>query len=114
VPSLAPKVDLVVARENTVGFYADRNMEKGNADILVTTDVAITIGIANPFSLVLSVGLLLDWHGRRTGAQRFLAAAEAIDRGVADAVASGEATRDVGGGLGTRATGAALAARVRG
>lgn len=36
-------MDLVIARENTEGFYADRNMEHGNADILVTPDVAIAI-----------------------------------------------------------------------
>jgi 3-isopropylmalate dehydrogenase len=35
--------DLVIARENTEGFYADRNMHDGNADILVTPDVAIAL-----------------------------------------------------------------------
>ncbi|MBL8697847.1 MAG: isocitrate/isopropylmalate dehydrogenase family protein [Alphaproteobacteria bacterium] len=35
--------DLVVVRENTEGFYADRNMTAGDADILVTPDVAIAI-----------------------------------------------------------------------
>lgn len=69
--------------------------------------------IANPFSLVLSAALLLDWHGRRRGEQRFTAAAAAIEAGVAAAVAAGETTRDIGGRLGTRATGAALAARLR-
>ena len=31
--------DLVVVRENTEGFYADRNMEQGNGELLVTADV---------------------------------------------------------------------------
>ena len=64
---------------------------------------------ANPFSLILSAGMLLAWHGQRTGEEAFLAAAHAIERGVARAIAGGEATRDVGGQLGTRETGEALA-----
>src|SRR3954471_14350799 len=35
--------DLVVVRENTEGFYADRNMEAGSGEILVTRDVAISL-----------------------------------------------------------------------
>jgi len=35
--------DLIVVRENTEGFYADRNMTAGDGDILVTPDVAIAI-----------------------------------------------------------------------
>ena len=35
--------DLVVVRENTEGFYADRNMEQGNGEILVTPDVVISL-----------------------------------------------------------------------
>jgi 3-isopropylmalate dehydrogenase len=35
--------DLVIARENTEGFYADRNMEAGRGEVLVTNDVAISM-----------------------------------------------------------------------
>lgn len=35
--------DLVVMRENTEGFYADRNMAGGKGEILVTEDVAIAL-----------------------------------------------------------------------
>ena len=35
--------DLVVMRENTEGFYADRNMAEGHGELLVTPDVAIAI-----------------------------------------------------------------------
>src|SRR3954464_5760497 len=35
--------DLVIVRENTEGFYADRNMQQGVGDILVTPDVAISM-----------------------------------------------------------------------
>jgi 3-isopropylmalate dehydrogenase len=40
--SVAP-FDLVVARENTEGFYADRNMVHGNAELLVTEDVVVSL-----------------------------------------------------------------------
>jgi 3-isopropylmalate dehydrogenase len=35
--------DLVVVRENMEGFYADRNMEQGSGEVLVTPDVAISL-----------------------------------------------------------------------
>lgn len=241
LPARVGEFDLVVVRENTEGFYADRNMEQGNAEMLVTRDVAISLrritreccmriaesafalartrkkhvsivhkanvlkiadgmfidcckevakrypevvvddfivdammahavrapqkfdvivttnmfgdilsdltaelsgslglgaslnagvehamaqashgsapdiagrNIANPFSLVLSAGMLLGWYGQRKGEQKFLDAHAAIEQGVAQAIACGEATRDVGGKLGTRETGAALVSRL--
>jgi 3-isopropylmalate dehydrogenase len=36
-------VDLIIFRECTEGFYADRNVESGNSEILVTPDVAISL-----------------------------------------------------------------------
>jgi 3-isopropylmalate dehydrogenase len=68
--------------------------------------------IANPVSLILSAGLLLDWHGRRRNLPQFNAAARAVEDVTAAAVAAGEATADVGGKLGTRATGEAFARRL--
>lgn len=241
VPAKIGAFDLVIVRENTEGFYADRNMEKGSGEILVTADVAIalrritrlacariaraafdlalrrrqrvsivhkanvlkvgdgmfidecrkaakdfpavtvddfivdammahivrapqrfdvivttnmygdiisdltaelsgSIGLggslnagddhamaqaahgsapdiagqdrANPLSLVLSAALLLDWHGRRRSEAKFTQAAAAIEHTVTATVAARECTRDVGGTLGTRATGAALARRL--
>ncbi len=35
--------DLIVVRENTEGFYADRNMAQGSGEMLVTPDVAISL-----------------------------------------------------------------------
>jgi 3-isopropylmalate dehydrogenase len=35
--------DLVVVRENTEGFYSDRNMAQGSSEMLVTPDVAISL-----------------------------------------------------------------------
>ena len=63
---------------------------------------------ANPVSLILSAALLLDWHGRRAGAVRYQSAARAIEAAVAATIASGRATRDVGGDLGTAAAGQAV------
>lgn len=68
--------------------------------------------IANPFSLILSAALLLDWHGRRKNLPAFSQAARAIEDATVAAVAAHEATSDIGGKLGTQATGAAFSARV--
>ena len=41
--TLTGPFDLVVVRENTEGFYADRNVESGSSEILVTPDVSISL-----------------------------------------------------------------------
>jgi 3-isopropylmalate dehydrogenase len=43
VPATAKQMDLVVVRENTEGFYADRNMYSGSGEFQPTTDVAIAM-----------------------------------------------------------------------
>ncbi|CAB3836910.1 Homoisocitrate dehydrogenase [Achromobacter mucicolens] len=35
--------DLVVVRENTEGFYADRNVESGGSEMLITPDVVVSL-----------------------------------------------------------------------
>jgi 3-isopropylmalate dehydrogenase len=45
-PELPQKVgafDLVVVRENTEGFYADRNIESGGSEMLITPDVVVSL-----------------------------------------------------------------------
>jgi 3-isopropylmalate dehydrogenase len=69
---------------------------------------------ANPLSLILSIAMLLAWHGRRTKTNTFVTAAAAIDKAVETAIAAKDATADIGGRLGTRETGEAVAARLRG
>jgi 3-isopropylmalate dehydrogenase len=64
--------------------------------------------VANPFSLVLSMALLLAWHGERKRETRFVAAASAVEGAVAAAIKAGQMTRDIGGNLGTVATGQAI------
>jgi 3-isopropylmalate dehydrogenase len=68
--------------------------------------------VANPLSLILGAALLCEWHGRRHGAPAFLLAAAAIKRAVEAAVAARETTRDLGGHLGTRAAGEAVASKL--
>ena len=70
--------------------------------------------IANPFSAIISAARLLGWHGQRKGLAAFIDAARAIDDTVAAAILAGEATRDVGGKLGTKETGKAFVARLAG
>jgi 3-isopropylmalate dehydrogenase len=69
--------------------------------------------VANPLSLILSAAMLLAWHGRRSKTNSFEAAAGAIEKAVETTVAAKESTTDVGGRLGTRETGDAVAARLR-
>ncbi|OZI18532.1 3-isopropylmalate dehydrogenase [Bordetella genomosp. 9] len=68
--------------------------------------------VANPASQVLSAAMLLNWYGQRKGKQAFVQAASAIEQALADAVAARECTKDVGGTLGTRETGAAWVKRL--
>jgi 3-isopropylmalate dehydrogenase len=43
--AVAPDADLVVVRENTEGFYADRNTWAGTGEFMPSPDVAIALGI---------------------------------------------------------------------
>src|SRR6202166_3873749 len=69
--------------------------------------------VANPTSLILSASLLLAWHAERKGAARFEEAARAVEGAVATAIKTGRATKDVGGKLGTIATGEAVVELLR-
>ena len=93
---------------NAGAGYAMAQAAHGSAPDIAGRDVA------NPFSLVLSMALLLAWHGERTGAARFGEAATAIEGAVAEAIKTGRATKDVGGELGTTATGEAVVELLKG
>ncbi|SDP50443.1 3-isopropylmalate dehydrogenase [Pedococcus dokdonensis] len=59
-------------------------------------------GIANPVSLILSAGLLLDWHGARADRPELRQAWQHLDRVVTSVIAEpATRTRDLGGSLGT-------------
>jgi 3-isopropylmalate dehydrogenase len=69
---------------------------------------------ANPTSLILSAAMLLEWLGQKKALRRGIDAAKAIDRAVDMVLAKPETrTADLGGRLGTRAFGEAVAAEIR-
>lgn len=43
IPTRMNPFDLAIVRENTEGFYSDRNVESGNSEILVTPEVGIAL-----------------------------------------------------------------------
>ena len=43
--AIAPDTDLVIVRENTEGFYADRNTFAGTGEYMPTPDVAVAMGV---------------------------------------------------------------------
>ncbi|WLP90527.1 isocitrate/isopropylmalate family dehydrogenase [Gordonia sp. NB41Y] len=45
VPATAPGIDVVVARENSEGLYADRNMAVGSGEFMPTPDIALAVGV---------------------------------------------------------------------
>jgi 3-isopropylmalate dehydrogenase len=66
---------------------------------------------ANPTSLILSAAMLLDWLGETRKSENLVRAGKAIDAAVDEVLASKETrTADLGGHLGTRAFGEAVAA----
>lgn len=69
--------------------------------------------LANPSSLILSAGMLLEWLADRSDSNALRQGARAIEQAVMECVAAPETrTADTGGALGTDAFGAAVAARV--
>lgn len=45
IRSVNPGLDLLIVRENTEGFYADRNMAVGIGEFMPTPDVALMVGL---------------------------------------------------------------------
>ncbi|WP_228000779.1 isocitrate/isopropylmalate dehydrogenase family protein [Nocardia australiensis] len=45
VRAVAPDIDLVIVRENSEGFYADRNMFAGSGEFRPTEDVAMAVAV---------------------------------------------------------------------
>jgi 3-isopropylmalate dehydrogenase len=68
---------------------------------------------ANPTSLILSAAMLLEWMGAKKKRDALLSAGKAIDAAVDRVLAKAETrTADLGGRLGTKAFGEAVAAEV--
>jgi 3-isopropylmalate dehydrogenase len=68
--------------------------------------------LANPYSLILSSALLLDWYAQRSGNQEYTTAANAIRGAIGAAILSKEVTKDIGGNLGTKEAGEVLAKKL--
>ncbi len=103
--------DLTAELSGSLGLGGSLNVGSNHAMAQAAHGSAPDIAgrdVANPFSLILSTALLLAWHGERSGAARFQEAGRAIENAVATAIQEGRATKDVGGRLGTAATGAAV------
>lgn len=45
VPSLRPNIDLIIVRENTEGFYADRNLVDGNGEFRPDPDTVLSLRV---------------------------------------------------------------------
>ena len=65
--ALCPGTDLVIVRENTEGFYADRNTYQGTGEFMPTPDVAIAMGIITRKAVerIAHVGFQLAMQRRR-------------------------------------------------
>jgi 3-isopropylmalate dehydrogenase len=44
LPAVSPRMDLVIVRENTEGFYPDRNMARGVGELVPTPDMVLSVG----------------------------------------------------------------------
>jgi 3-isopropylmalate dehydrogenase len=68
-------------------------------------------GIANPYAMIMSGQMLLDWLGRKRNDPKATAAAAAILAAVRKVIADGKhLTRDLGGAAGTKEMGDAITA----
>jgi 3-isopropylmalate dehydrogenase len=45
ITAVCPELDVIVVRENTEGFYADRNMYDGAGEFMPTPDVALAVAV---------------------------------------------------------------------
>jgi 3-isopropylmalate dehydrogenase len=107
--------DLTAELSGSLGLGGSINAGTGHAMAQASHGSAPDIAgkdVANPISLILSTAQLLAWHGQRAGGTPFADAAAAIEKAVESAVRGSQATRDIGGTLGTRDAGRAIAAYV--
>jgi 3-isopropylmalate dehydrogenase len=102
--------DLGAALQGGLGMAASGNLHPGRTSMFepVHGSAPALAGrnVANPMGAILSAAMMLATLGLASEAR-------AVEAAVADAVAAGAGTPDIGGTLGTRETGEAIAARVR-
>ena len=108
--------DLTAELSGSLGLAASVNAGSNHAMAQAAHGSAPDIAgknIANPFSLILSSALLLEWYSHRSGKAEFALAAKAIMTAAEQAILAKEVTRDIGGDLGTAEVGHAFAKRLR-
>ena len=102
--------DIGGALQGGLGMAASGNIHPGRTSLFepVHGSAPPLAGknVANPMGAILSVALMLETLGRKEDAAR-------VERAVDAAVHAGETTIDLGGTLGTREVGDAIAARLR-
>jgi 3-isopropylmalate dehydrogenase len=107
--------DLTAELSGSLGLAASVNAGLNHAMAQAAHGSAPDIAgknIANPFSLILSSALLLEWYSHRSGKTNFALAAKAIMTAAEQAILAKEVTKDIGGGLGTAEVGHAFAKRL--
>jgi 3-isopropylmalate dehydrogenase len=102
--------DLGAALQGGLGLAASGNLHPGRTSMFepVHGSAPPLAGknIANPMGAILSAALMLEFLG-------LAREAAAIEAAVQDAVVTGQGTKEIGGSLGTTATGDYIAAHVR-
>lgn len=108
--------DLTAELSGSLGLAASVNAGLNHAMAQAAHGSAPDIAgknIANPFSLILSSALLLEWHSHRSNKPEFALAAKSIMAAAEQAIASQEVTKDIGGTLGTAEVGHRFAQRLK-
>ncbi len=102
--------DLAAGLQGGLGMAASGNIHPGSLSLFEpvhgSSPAMAGKGVANPMGAILTAGLMLDHLGWREEAAR-------IEAAVRWGVESGTTTADIGGHLGTREVGDAVAARLR-
>lgn len=107
--------DLTAELSGSLGLAASVNAGSKHAMAQAAHGSAPDIAgknLANPYSLILSSALLLDWYAQRSGNQEYTTAANAIREAIVAAILSKEVTKDIGGNLGTKEAGEVLAKKL--
>ena len=92
---------------NAGDIYAMGQAAHGSAPDIAGKD------IANPFSLITSASMLLNWLGQRHQLPIYTKAAKLIDQCMEHAIDAKETTKDIGGSLGTKQTGNLFIQRIQ-
>jgi 3-isopropylmalate dehydrogenase len=102
--------DLAAGLQGGLGMAASGNIHPGRLSLFEpvhgSSPPLAGKGVANPVGAILTAALMLDHLGWKGEARR-------IEDSVREAVAAEQTTVDIGGKLGTREVGDAIAARLR-